>query len=232
MRALVARAVGGRAGRDVGMLGRRRHAARTPTARRRAAIGESLAVLGWNMSVSNLRFDGDYVLFDVDASPTKPTARTPSPKTSGSASTARWRIRSRPTRSAAARDVTNLRVQPAVGADARPAHRHGVSRARCATSPRCAASTCTRRRTGSPAPRSPTPRRFPVGLPPTNENDTGLVGQDHQRRRVPRRRRTARPGRAGRPDRVHRQRLHAAGPRNHRSGSAIPRRVGAAAAAR
>ncbi|KUI43229.1 hypothetical protein AU197_25180 [Mycobacterium sp. IS-1590] len=34
-----------------------------------AVIGESLATLGWNMSVSNLRFDGDYVLFDVDASP-------------------------------------------------------------------------------------------------------------------------------------------------------------------
>ena len=34
-----------------------------------ARIGESLAVLGWNMSVSNLRFDGDYVLVDVDAAP-------------------------------------------------------------------------------------------------------------------------------------------------------------------
>ena len=32
-----------------------------------ATIGESLAVLGWNVSVSNLRFDGDYVLIDVDA---------------------------------------------------------------------------------------------------------------------------------------------------------------------
>ena len=36
-----------------------------------AAVGESLAVLGWNMSLSNLRFDGDYVLFDIDASPTQ-----------------------------------------------------------------------------------------------------------------------------------------------------------------
>jgi hypothetical protein len=36
-----------------------------------ATIGESLAVLGWNMSVSNLRFDGDYVLIDVDASPSQ-----------------------------------------------------------------------------------------------------------------------------------------------------------------
>jgi hypothetical protein len=33
-----------------------------------ARLGESLALLGWNMSVSNLRWDGDYVLIDVDAS--------------------------------------------------------------------------------------------------------------------------------------------------------------------
>ena len=36
-----------------------------------AAIGESQSVLGWNMSLANLRFDGDYVLFDIDASPTQ-----------------------------------------------------------------------------------------------------------------------------------------------------------------
>lgn len=34
-----------------------------------ASIGESLAIVGWNMSVTNLRFDADYVLVDVDASP-------------------------------------------------------------------------------------------------------------------------------------------------------------------
>ncbi|MEE6135590.1 hypothetical protein SKC41_04500 [Mycobacterium sp. 050128] len=39
-----------------------------------ARLGESLALLGWNMSVSNLRWDGDYVLVDVDASPTDPKA--------------------------------------------------------------------------------------------------------------------------------------------------------------
>ena len=32
-----------------------------------AKIGEVAAVLGWNVSASNLRFDGDYVLVDVDA---------------------------------------------------------------------------------------------------------------------------------------------------------------------
>ena len=39
-----------------------------------ARIGESLALLGWNMSVSNLRWDGDYVLVDIDASPEDPHA--------------------------------------------------------------------------------------------------------------------------------------------------------------
>jgi hypothetical protein len=32
-----------------------------------ARLGESLALLGWNMSVSNLRWDGDYVLVDISA---------------------------------------------------------------------------------------------------------------------------------------------------------------------
>lgn len=32
-----------------------------------AKVGESLAVSGWNISVSNMRFEGDHVLVDVDA---------------------------------------------------------------------------------------------------------------------------------------------------------------------
>lgn len=43
----------------------------SPYATEGATIGESLAVLGWNVSTSNLRFDGDYVLIDVDASPSQ-----------------------------------------------------------------------------------------------------------------------------------------------------------------
>jgi hypothetical protein len=39
-----------------------------------ARLGESLALLGWNMSVSNLRWDDEYVLIDVDASPKDPHA--------------------------------------------------------------------------------------------------------------------------------------------------------------
>ena len=37
-----------------------------------ARLGESLAVLGWNTSVSNLRWQDDYVLVDIDAAPAEP----------------------------------------------------------------------------------------------------------------------------------------------------------------
>ncbi len=37
-----------------------------------ARLGESLALLGWNLSVSNLRWDGDYVLVDASAAVASP----------------------------------------------------------------------------------------------------------------------------------------------------------------
>jgi hypothetical protein len=37
-----------------------------------ARLGESLALPGWNTSMSNLRWQDDYVLVDVDAAPTDP----------------------------------------------------------------------------------------------------------------------------------------------------------------
>lgn len=45
-----------------------------------ARIGESLAVLGWNMSVANLRFEADHVLIDVDAVPTDTAAPHAAPQ--------------------------------------------------------------------------------------------------------------------------------------------------------
>ena len=36
-----------------------------------AAMGDTLQLDGWNVSVANLRFDGDYVLVDVDATPSQ-----------------------------------------------------------------------------------------------------------------------------------------------------------------
>lgn len=39
-----------------------------------ARFGEAIAVLGWNISVSDLRWDGNRVLVDVDAAPSDPDA--------------------------------------------------------------------------------------------------------------------------------------------------------------
>ncbi|WNG82622.1 hypothetical protein C6A86_002640 [Mycobacterium sp. ITM-2016-00316] len=38
-----------------------------PYGTQQAKVGESLSILGWNVSVANLRFEGDQVLVDVDA---------------------------------------------------------------------------------------------------------------------------------------------------------------------
>ncbi|OBI43672.1 hypothetical protein A5707_04590 [Mycobacterium kyorinense] len=45
-----------------------------------ARLGESLAVLGWNVAVSNLRWSADYVLVDVDAAPADPAAAHAKPE--------------------------------------------------------------------------------------------------------------------------------------------------------
>ena len=45
-----------------------------------ARLGEALGLLGWNMAVSNLRWDDDYLLIDVDASPTDPKAAHAKPE--------------------------------------------------------------------------------------------------------------------------------------------------------
>ncbi len=45
-----------------------------------AKIGESVSVLGWNISVANLRFEADHVLIDVDAAPSDPSAPRAKPQ--------------------------------------------------------------------------------------------------------------------------------------------------------
>ncbi|HZC94353.1 MAG TPA: hypothetical protein VE400_27580 [Mycobacterium sp.] len=47
---------------------------------RSARLGESMAVLGWNTSMSNLRWQDDYVLVDVDAAPTDPAKAHADPR--------------------------------------------------------------------------------------------------------------------------------------------------------
>ena len=139
-----------------------------------AKIGESLAVLGWNVSVSNLRFDGDYVLVDVDASPTKADGDH------AKADTLRFGLYgalAHPIESNAlggCADVTSLNIQPAAAPTPDklsgtvclgPLRDQTQVRGVYLYSPRdrIAGSTVAY------------PASFPVGLPPIPEIDTGLL---------------------------------------------------------
>jgi hypothetical protein len=150
--------------------------AEAPYAAQGATIGESLAVLGWNMSVTNLRFDGDYVLFDIDASPTDPGAPHADPK---DLRFGLYGALAHPIEADAigsCGDVSSLAVQPVsaptpdrmsgtvcIGPQRDQAPVRGVY----VYSPRDRLAGTT---TAHPA-------AYPVGLLPTRDNDTGLTLQ-------------------------------------------------------
>jgi hypothetical protein len=139
-----------------------------------AKMGESLAVLGWNVSVSNLRFDGDYVLVDVDASVAQQGADGPRahPLRFGLYGALAHPIESNALGGCS--NVTSLNLQPASAP----------------TPDKVTGTVCLgplRDQTQvrgvyaySPQDRMPGTTvaygaSFPVGLLPTNQNDTGLV---------------------------------------------------------
>ncbi len=138
-----------------------------------AAIGESLAVLGWNISLTNLRFDGDYVLFDIDASPTEANAQHAKPT---DIRFGLYGALAHPLEANAiggCRDVTNLAVQPAAAPTPNelsgtvcigPMRDQSQVRGVYAYSPkdRMAGTTVSY---GA---------AYPIGVPQTNENDAGL----------------------------------------------------------
>ena len=137
-----------------------------------AEIGESQAILGWNMSVTNLRFDGDHVLVDVDAAPTDPAAPRTKPEAIrfGLYGALAHPIEANAVGGCA--DITNLDIRPATATPDKingtvclgPLRDQSQVRGVYAYSPqdRIAGSTVAY------------PAAFPVGLTPTNENDTGL----------------------------------------------------------
>ena len=138
-----------------------------------AAVGESLAVLGWNMSLSNLRFDGDYVLFDIDASPTQADNQHAQPE---DIRFGLYGALAHPLEANAiggCRDVTNLAISPAAAPTPNelsgtvcigPLRDHSQVRGAYVYSPkdRMAGTTVSY---GA---------AYPVGVPQTNENDAGL----------------------------------------------------------
>lgn len=147
--------------------------AEAPYATQGATIGESLAVLGWNISVTNLRFEGDYVLFDIDAAPTDPGAPHADP---GDIRFGLYGALAHPIEANAiggCQQVTDLAVQPVSTASPDrlsgtvcigPQRDQAPVRGVYVYSPRDRVAGTT---TAYPA-------AFPVGLLPTRDNETGL----------------------------------------------------------
>lgn len=137
-------------------------------------LGQSVAVLGWNMSVSNLRWNADYVLVDVDAAPSDLAAPHAKPED------IRFGLYG-----ALAHPMESTGIGSCEGA------KNIVVQSLSAPSPdRLSGTVCLgplKDRsavrgvyTYSPRDRIPGttaayPAAFPVGMLPTNQNDTGLV---------------------------------------------------------
>ncbi|MFZ1179459.1 MAG: hypothetical protein WAO15_25025 [Mycobacterium sp.] len=141
-----------------------------------ARLGESLALLGWNMSVSNLRWDDDYVLIDVSASVASPKSPHAKPEDIrfglygalahpmesaglGSCDNVTANVRDIPSPLSAPPD--RLTGTVCLG----PLKDRSQVRGVYSYSPR----------DRIPDTSSAYPAAFPVGLMPTNGNDTGLV---------------------------------------------------------
>jgi hypothetical protein len=144
-----------------------------PYSTRSAAIGESLSVLGWNISVKNLRFDGDYVLVDVDASPSQKDGPHAKPE---DIRFGLYGALAHPIEAnglGACKDVTSLALQPLSAEADRLTGTVCLGPQRDQSQVRGIYAYSPRERIPDTA--AAYPAAFPVGVLPTNENDTGLV---------------------------------------------------------
>lgn len=145
-----------------------------PYATQGAKIGEAQAVLGWNLSVANLRFDGDYVLVDVDAAPSEEGGQHAKAE---ALRLGLYGALAHPIEGnvlGGCSGVTSLNLQPASAPT--PDKITGTAclgplRDQAQVRGVYAYSTQDR----IPGTTVAYPAAFPVGLPATNENDTGLV---------------------------------------------------------
>ena len=140
-----------------------------------AKIGESLAVLGWNVSVSNLRFDGDYVLVDVDAAPSQAGGQHAKPDALRFGLYGALAHPIETTAVGSCADVTSLDLQPAVAPNPDklsgtvclgPLRDQSQVRGVYVYSPQDRIAGHHRRLAA---------RRSPSGCQPTDDDDTGLV---------------------------------------------------------
>src|ERR1700737_31080 len=145
-----------------------------PYSTQSAAIGASLSVLGWNISVTNLRFDAEYVLVDVDASASQKDGPHAKPE---DIRFGLYGALAHPVEAnglGGCKDVTSLALQPLSAPT--PDRLTGT----VCLGPQRDQAQVRGIYVYSPRERIPDttaayPAAFPVGLMPTNENDTGLV---------------------------------------------------------
>lgn len=145
-----------------------------PFGTQQATVGESLSVLGWNVSVSNLRFEGDQVLIDVDAAVAEEGAEHAAPE---SLRLGLYGALAHPIEANAiggCDSVTDLSLQPLTASD--PQRLSGTA----CLGPLRDQSQVRGVYLYSPQDRMPKTTvayaaAFPVGLAPTNGTDTGLV---------------------------------------------------------
>jgi hypothetical protein len=145
-----------------------------PYSTQSAAIGESLSVLGWNISVTNLRFDGDYVLVDVDASPSQKDGPHAKPE---DIRFGLYGALAHPIEAnglGACKDVTSLALQP-LSAQTPDRLTGTVCLGPQRDQSQVRGIYAYSRRERIPDTAAAYPAAFPVGVLPTNENDTGLV---------------------------------------------------------
>src|SRR6185312_11292491 len=147
-----------------------------PYSTQSVTIGESQSILGWNMSVTNLRFDADYVLVDVDASASQKDGAHAKPE---AIRFGLYGALAHPIESNAlggCSSVTSLNLQPAAAPNLDkltgtvclgPLRDQTQVRGVYAYSPQDKIAGTTVAYAAA----------FPVGLMPTNENDTGMVLQ-------------------------------------------------------
>jgi hypothetical protein len=137
-------------------------------------VGESLSVLGWHIGLANLRWDNGHVLVDIDAAPSdagKPHAKAEELRFG------LYGALAHPLEAngiGSCRDVANLAIQPLAAPTPDrltgtvclgPVQDRSEVRGVYAYSPR----------DRMPGTTAAYPIAFPVGVLPTNENDTGLL---------------------------------------------------------
>jgi hypothetical protein len=139
-----------------------------------ARLGESLAVLGWNTSVSNLRWQDDYVLVDVDAAPADPAKAHADPRDVRFGLYGALAHPMEATGIGSCDNVKNIVIQSLSAPEGKrltgtvclgPLKDRSAVRGVYLYSPRDRIADTT----------AAYPAAFPVGLLPTKESDTGLV---------------------------------------------------------